>query len=134
MVIKWNFEKLSSRIQKISTRYPDRRHSYTKASESLMEWFVQTGSVFYKKKERAKIFNKEKESIFCWPLLRIHTPEISRQYDISQTSAVKILHKQKIHPYYKQLYTELTNGVYLRRLTFCKIRYDEANFPKNETV
>lgn len=143
---------LSSRIYQ--QRFPERRHPHKKVFERLKNRFNGTGSVVYEKHERRKTANTELKEFEVLLAVtenpNISTHELSRQYEISQTSAVKILHKYKMHPYHIQLHQELNEADYRRRLAFCEwaqqkiyaerfffdfvLFGDEATFHKNGTL
>lgn len=135
-------------------RFPARRQPSKQAFENLMNRFDRTGVVNYEKTERTKTATSE-ENAFNVVLRVTEDPhvsskDISRQFEISQTSVRRILSTNKMHPYHIQLHQELLDTDFENRLAFCtwsqrKIQEernifdlvlfaDEATFHKNGCV
>lgn len=135
-------------------RFPDRKAPNTRAFEKLMDRFNRTGEVKYEKKDITKTaLTEENEmkvllSIAEDPCTSVRN--ISQQQDISHGTVQRILKKHKMHPYHIQLFQELVDRDFQRRITFCEwaqfkinrqqnffdfvLFADEATFHKNGCV
>lgn len=143
---------LASRIY--ATRFPESRHPDEKSFRKLLNRFIETGNVKYKKQERTKpIINEENElSVLLTVTEHPHISQngISQATGISERSVQRILKKNHFHAYHIQLHQELSVADFERRAEFCnwarlKIQEDpmffsyvlfsdEATFHKNGCV
>ena len=61
--------------------------------------------------------------------------QVARDVDIGKTTVLKILHKNKYHPYKMQVLQKLLEGDFERRLEFCErlqdMCFENRNFVKN---
>lgn len=133
-------------------KYPERRHPHVKVFEKLLNRFLETGSVAYKKKVRVNNNNENNINVLLSAVENPHISqrEISTALDISQCTAGRILRKHHFHPYHVQLLQELKETDIIRRQTFCNwalqkiaeevnffdrvLFSDEATFRKNGNV
>lgn len=143
---------LANRIYK--QRYPERRIPDVRSFQNLLDRFVETGNVEYKKKnERIKrVVNEENE--FSVVLATVENPHISQREvsslaGISRRSVGRILKTNKFHAYHIQMHQELSDDDFQKRLQFCNwardkmqdvtffsnvLFTDEATFHKNGFV
>lgn len=124
---------LASRIY--ATRFPERRHPEAVSFSRLLERFVETGSVDYKKEERTKTATNEEKQLAV--LLTVtENPNISQasvgeQVGISERSVQRILKKHHFHAYHIQLHQALGENDFQRRAEFCawaQLRLQENQF------
>ena len=135
-------------------KYPDRRQPHRSAFERLRQRFDETGNVQYIKTDRVKpVLNEENELAVHLKVIEdphIGSRKIATETDIGKTTVLRILDKNKFHPYHIQLFQELYDTDYERRLTFCNwaqqqiqreprffdylLFTDEATFNKNGNV
>lgn len=117
-------------------RYPERRCPDVKSFQNLLERFLDTGNVQYRKKERRKnVINEENE--FSVMMAVVEDPHISQRevcssLGISRRSVGRILKKNKFHAYHIQWHQELSNEDFQKRLEFSNWAIgkmqEEANF------
>lgn len=120
-----------------AARYPERRHPDEKSFRNLLNRFIETGSVNYKKQERTKpIMNEENELSVI--LTATEHPNMSQKdigeaTGITERSVQRILKKNRYHAYHIQLHQALSNADFQFRSEFCiwarlKIQEDPAFF------
>lgn len=112
---------LASRLY--ATRFPDRRHPRQESFNKLLERFLATGSVDYKKEERASTARTE-ETELAVLLTVTEDPNISQahvaeQVGVSERSVQRILKENKFHAYHIQLHQALSENDFQRRIEFC---------------
>lgn len=112
---------LASRIY--AAQYPERRHPEEKSFRRLLERFVETGSVAYKKEERTKpVTNEENELAVLLTVTedpRTTQNNIAKAIDISERSVQRILKKHRFHAFHIQLHQALSDADFENRLQFC---------------
>lgn len=124
---------LASRIY--AARYPNRRHPDRAAFISLLERFTNTGTVSYKKRNRAKYVLTEENQFLVLGCVEENPSssvrEISRLTDLSKSSVYRILKMHKYHPYSIQLHQELFERDFEKRLYFCRWALEKINLEEN---
>jgi len=113
---------LASRMY--AAQFPERRHPEPISFSRLLERFLETGSVDYKKEERNKTVTNEENQLAV--LLTVtENPNISQarvgeEVGISERSVQRILKMHHFHPYHIQLHQALSENDFQRRVEFCE--------------
>lgn len=124
---------LASRIY--ATQFPDRRHPEPISFSRLLERFLETGSVDYRKEERIKTVTNEENQLAV--LLTVtENPNISQarvgeEVGISERSVQRILKVHRFHAYHIQLHQALSENDFQCRVQFCewaRLRIQENPF------
>lgn len=106
-----------------AVEYPERRHPHESSFRRLLNRFVETGDVKYKKEERIKsATNEDKElEALLHATENPHTSqrELGVACSISERSVQRILKKNKYHAYHIQMHQALTDSDFENRLNFC---------------
>ena len=135
-------------------RHPERRLPDVSSFQNLLDRFVETGNVEYKKSERIKrVVNEENE--FPMVLATVENTHVSQRgmtllVGISRRSMGRILKTNKLQAYHIQMHQELSDDDFQKRLQFCDwargkmqvdvyffnnvLFTDEATFHKNGFV
>lgn len=104
-------------------RFPRRRQPSLRTLRRIFTRFRETGSVEKPKRNTSKVIINEVTEIMV--LASVHenphvsTRNLSNLIDISQSSASRILRKNKFHPYHINLTQELHGEDFNNRVRFC---------------
>lgn len=125
---------LASRVYAV--RYPNRpRHPREEIFTKLLDRFLNSGSVAYRKCERSKnILNEENEFRVMVAVVEnphASTRQLSRDLEISRSSVRRILKKHKFHPFHVQLHQELEGADFQNRMNFCLWIQQQLNLDDN---
>lgn len=126
---------LASRIY--NAKYPERRPIREESFQRVLERFIDTGSVKYKKKkiENRNAVNDENALQVLLHLQEnphLSCRQIADQYiDISKSSVNRILKVNKFHPFHIELHQDLYGDDFQNRVTFCNILNEKINQNQN---
>lgn len=115
---------LASRIYE--ERFPDGRHPRERAFRSLLDRFINSGSVSYNKRNVPGLVVNDQENEFAVMTAIVEDPNqstrrLSRELGISRSSVICIIKKNNYHPYHVQIHQELSDEDFGRRLFFLSV-------------
>lgn len=113
---------LASRVY--ATQFPERRHPDPICFARLLERFIETGSVDYKKEERTKpATNDEKQLAVLLTVAEnpnISQARVGEEAEISERSVQRILKMHRFHAYHIQLHQAMSENDFQCRVQFCE--------------
>lgn len=115
---------VNNALQVYAERYPDRRTPSRRSFYRVVTHFVQDGSVQPRQRRRQRSATSEENDTAVLAAVafnpHVSSRNIARESGISQTSVMRILHRQKFHPYHVSLHQELHGNDFARRVQFCE--------------
>lgn len=110
--------------QLYAERFPNRQHPSHQSFINTTERLLNTGSLSARQRLRGRSVTHEGAEVAVLAAVALNphasSRDLERQIGISRTSALRILHRHKYHPFHISLHQELHGNDFQHRMEYCQ--------------